>query len=219
MAQTTNRPELTVTKREVLGKKVTKLRRQEIIPANIYGHGVESVAIQMPSEALGNLLRQVSRSDIINLRIADDKTPRLVFIRHIQRDFIKDSVLHVDFQQISLSEKVRFQVPIHLVGEAPAVDVYGGALMYSLEEITVEGLPADIPPYVELDVSTLTQIDASLHVRDIAIPAGLIVLTDPDLVVAKVASTAKERAEAEALGVSGGPAAAETEEEAVEEGE
>lgn len=219
MAQTTNRPELTVTKREVLGKKVTKLRRQEIIPANIYGHGVESVAIQVPSEALSSLLRQVSRSDIINLRVADDKTPRLVFIRHIQRDFIKDSVLHVDFQQISLSEKVRFQVPIHLVGEAPAVDVYGGALMYSLEEITVEGLPADIPPYVELDVSTLAQIDASLHVRDIPIPAGLVVLTDSDLVVAKVASTAKERAEAEALGVSSVPAAAVTEEEAAEDGE
>ncbi|HZP26469.1 MAG TPA: 50S ribosomal protein L25 [Dehalococcoidia bacterium] len=201
MAQSTTRPEITVSPRAVLGKKVAKLRRQQIVPANIYGHRVESAAIQVPAEDLASLLRRTNRTDIIYLRVGPEEE-RPVFVKHIQRDFLTDEILHVDFQQVSLSEKVRMQVPIHVIGVAPAVDIYGGALVHNIEEITVEGLPTEIPSGVEVDISGLEELDSAVHVRDIHVPSNVTVITDLDMMVAKVASTAKERAEAEALGVA-----------------
>lgn len=217
MVQPATRPEITVNPREVLGKKVAKLRRQNIVPANIYGHHVDSAAIQVSRDELADLLRRTNRTEIIYLRIGPEEA-RPVFVKHIQRDFLTDQILHVDFQQVSLTEKVRMQVPIHVIGEAPAVDIYGGALVHNMEEITVEGLPTEIPSSVKIDISGLAELDSAVYVRDIAIPANVVILTDPDQMVAKVASTAKERAEAESLGVAPPPEAAAAGEEAVEEG-
>jgi large subunit ribosomal protein L25 len=201
MAQSPTRPEITVSPRQVLGKKVAKLRREHIVPANIYGHHVESAAIQVPAEDLASLLRRTNRTDIIYLRVGPEEE-RPVFVKHIQRDFLTDEILHVDFQQVSLSEKVRMQVPIHIIGVAPAVDIYGGALVHNIEELTVEGLPTEIPSGLEIDISGLDELDSAVYVRDISVPSNVTVLTDQDMMVAKVASTAKERAEAEALGVA-----------------
>ena len=216
MVQPATRPEITVSPREVLGKKVAKLRRQNIVPANIYGHHVDSAAIQVSTDELADLLRRTNRTEIIYLRIGPEEA-RPVFVKHIQRDFLTDQIIHVDFQQVSLTEKVRMQVPIHVIGEAPAVDIYGGALVHNIEEITVEGLPAEIPSSVEIDISGLEELDSAVHVRDIAIPANIVILTDPDQMVVKVASTAKERAEAEALGVAPVAEEAVVGEEAAEE--
>lgn len=186
MVQAT-RIELSVARREVLGKKVKQLRRQGLTPANVFGHGLDSVAIQIPTEELVRVLSRAGRNEIVYLRLEPDGSGRPTFIRHVQRHPLRDDILHVDFHQISLTERVRLEVPIVLVGKAPAVDTYGGTLLHSLDYITVEGLPTDIPSQVEVDVSSLESIEAYIHVSDIAVPAGLAVLTDPQLVVATVA--------------------------------
>ena len=108
-------------------------------------------------------------------------------------------IFHVDFYQISLKDKVRLEVPLQLVGVAPAVDTSGGTLLHSLDRITVEGLPTEIPSHIEVDVTSLEQIDQSVHVGDLSIPSGLTVLTNPELVVAKVAPPVVERAEEEGV--------------------
>jgi len=193
MTQVT-RTELNVSPRQVLGKKVKRLRWQGLTPANIYGHRVESTAIQVPSEELRRVLQTVGRSEIIYLRL-DGEEPRPAFIRAVQRDPLTDGILHVDFYQISLLEKVRMDVPLHLVGEAPAVEQFGGTLLHSLDYVTVDALPTDIPAHIEVDVSRLEEIDQALHIRDLPVPPSVTVLTDPDLVVAKVVAPAVERVE------------------------
>ena len=218
-----SRAELEVLPREVLGKKVRALRRQGITPANIYGHNVESVAVQVTTDNLRHILKTAGRNEIVYLKIDNDE-PRPSFVRDIQRNPVTDRILHVDFLQISLKEKVRLEVAIHLTGVSPAVDTYGGILVASLDRITVEALPTEVPSHIEIDVTVLTHIDDSLHVKDLQLPEGVEVLTDGELVIAKVAPPAVEKVEEPAEGEEAaegeeGAAPAEGEEGAEEESE
>src|SRR3989304_1990500 len=122
MVQAT-RTEISVSRREALGKKVKRLRWQGLTPANIYGHHVESTAIQVSTDELRHMLRAVGRNEIVYL-LLDGGGPRPAFIRTVQRNPLTDGILHVDFYQISLKEKVRLEVPLHLVGQAPAVETF-----------------------------------------------------------------------------------------------
>jgi large subunit ribosomal protein L25 len=178
--------ELTVSPRPVLGKKVKRLRREGIIPANVYGRALDSVAIQVARDDLVRVIRTAGRNEIIYLRL-DGEEPRPTFVRQVQRNPVTDAILHVDFYQISLVEKVRMEVPLALVGTAPAEQAYGGTLLHSLDSITVEGLPTDIPSVIEVDVSGLEEIDAAIHVGGLNVPDEVTVLTDPEVVVAKIA--------------------------------
>jgi large subunit ribosomal protein L25 len=208
MAETIRtRTELRVAPREVLGKKVRALRRQGLTPANIYGHNVESQAIQVATEELKHVLKSAGRNDIVYLRL-DGDDPRPTFVRDVQQHPITDAIQHIDFLQISLREKVRADVPIHLIGLSPAVDTFGGILMHGLDHVTVEALPTEVPSFLEIDVSPLTEINQALHVSDLDLPDGVTLLTDIEQVVAKVAPPAVEPVEE-----------APEEEEALEEGE
>ncbi len=202
--------ELKVQVRDVLGKKVGQLRRQGFIPANIYGHNVQSLAVQVDLDELKRVLRTAGRNDLVHLEV-DGQEPRPAFIRDVQHNPVTDAVLHVDFLQISLKEKVRMDVPVHLVGTAPAVSAYGGVLMHGVDHVTVEALPTDVPSFVEADVSRLTSMEHALHVSDLKVPAGVAVLTDPELVVAKVAHSALERAVAAEEAAAGEVVTAEAE--------
>ncbi len=220
MAQgTRTRTELKVAPREVFGKKVKVLRREGLTPANIYGHNVESRAIQVETEELRHVLKSAGRNDIVYLRL-DGDDPRPTFVRDIQQHPVTDAIQHVDFLQISLREKVRADVPIHLVGLSPAVDTYGGILMHGLDHVTVEALPTEVPSFLEIDVSPLTEINQALHVSDLDLPDGITLLTDVEQVVAKVAPPAVEPVEEvpeEEEELEEGEAAPEGEEEAPQE--
>ena len=211
--------ELNVSPRPVLGKKVKRLRREGIIPANVYGRALDSVAIQVVRDDLVRVVRSAGRNEIIYLRL-DGEEPRPTFVRQIQRNPVTDAILHVDFYQISLAEKVRIEVPLALVGTAPAEQTHGGTLLHSLDSITVEGLPTDIPSVIEVEVSGLEEIDASIHVAELSVPDEVTVLTDPEVVVAKIAPPHVEKEveeEVEAEVVEGEEAAEEAAEEGAEE--
>jgi large subunit ribosomal protein L25 len=220
MAEQT-RVELKVTPRGVLGKKVSSLRREGVIPANVYGHGLDSVAIQVPKDDLVHVMRTAGRNAIVYLRL-DGEEPRPTFLRQVQRNPVTDAILHADFYQISLREKVRMEVAVSLIGTAPAEQTYGGTLLHSLDRISVEGLPTDIPSVIEVDVSGLEEIDAAIHVSELSVPEGITVLTDAEQVVAKVAPPKVEE-EVEAAVAEGeapeGEEAAEAAAEGGEEGE
>jgi large subunit ribosomal protein L25 len=219
MAQATRtRTELNVAPRDVLGKKVKALRRHGLTPANLYGHNVSSTAIQVQTEQLRDVLKRAGRNEIVYLRL-DGQDPRPTFVRDVQQNPVTDAILHVDFLQISLREKVKADVPIHLVGLSPAVDTHGGILMHGLDHVAVEALPTEVPSFVEIDVSPLTEINQALHVSDLELPEEVTLLTDPEQVVAKVAPPAVEpepEVEEEEEAVEG--EAAEQEGEPAEEG-
>lgn len=226
MAQATRtRIELEVRPRSVLGKKVKALRREGLTPANIYGHNVESQAVQVPTEELRHVLKSAGRNEIVYLRL-DGEDPRPTFVRDIQQNPVTDAILHIDFFQISLREKLKADVPIHLVGLAPAVDTYGGILMHGLDHVSVEALPTEVPSFIEIDVSSLAEINQALHVSDLELPEGVTLLTDVEQVIAKVAPPAvepepevEEEAEEEVEGEAAEEGAEEAAPEAAPEGE
>lgn len=192
MAQDT-KTVLKVARRERLGKKVRALRREGIIPANIYGQHAASIAVQLPADDLRRLMKGHGRNEIIYVSVDGEERP--TFIRDIQRNPVTDQILHVDFMQISLTERVRIEVPIHFVGESPAVDTYGGILTHHLNQVLVEALPTAIPQFIEIDVSSLTEIGQSLHVSDLVPPEGVVILHDMEAAVVRVDLPAAERAE------------------------
>ncbi len=183
-----NQLELSVAPRSVLGKRVKALRRGGLTPANVYGHRVESRALQVDTATLVRTLRALERNAILSLRIEGEKAARPVMVRDIQRNPVSDRIFHVDFYQVSLTEKMRADVPLMLMGKAPAVDDFGGILIQSLENITVEALPTDMPSHVEVDISILSELESSLHVKDLVLDSKLHLLTDPEVVIAKVAA-------------------------------
>ena len=177
-----------VDARAVTGKKVRGLRHKGIIPAHLYGQGTESLALQAPVTTITHLLRTAERNTIINLRIAGEDASRPVMLRGVQRNPVTDELLHIDFFQISLTERLRANVPLVLVGEAPAVQVYGGILLQSLDHIVVEALPSEIPGHLNVDVSGLEELDTSVHVRDLELPPNVVLISDADQVIAKVST-------------------------------
>jgi len=192
MAEATRtRTELKIARRDVLGKKVKALRRQGVTPANIYGSHVDSQSIQVVTEELRHVIKTAGRNDIVYLRLDGDE-PRPTFVRDIQQNPVTDAILHVDFLQISLREKVKADVPLHLVGLAPAVDTLGGILMHGLDHVSVEALPTEVPSFIEVDVTSLAEINQALHVSDVPVPEGVTILTDVEQVIAKVAPPAVE---------------------------
>lgn len=189
--------ELRAQPRTALRKKVRFLRRQGLTPANIYGHNLESKAVQLETESLLRTLRHIPRTALLSLYVEGEQTPRPVLIRHIQRHPTTDAILHIDLYQVSLTEKMRTEVPVHLVGTSPAVDDLGGVLVQELNTVQVECLPRDLPHAIEVDIGQLQSLNDSIHVRDLTLPPGVTFLTDPDVVVATVRPS-EVRAEIEA---------------------
>lgn len=198
--------ELEIAPRKVMGKATKQLRRKGIIPANIFGHKEPSQAVQLEALAFERLRRSHGTRSVLALRM-DSAAPQTVLIRHIQRSPLTGEILHVDFARVSLSERVEVKVPLHFVGEAPGVKVEKGVLLHLMEAITVECRVTDMVEYIEVDVSPLTDIDSTLHVRDVPLPKRYSLISDPEEPIAKIAATRAEVAEeAEAATAEEAPA-------------
>jgi large subunit ribosomal protein L25 len=204
---------LEVTNREILGKKVKHLRRQGITPVHLFGHGIKSLALQCDTDELERVLSQAGHTGLIGLKLDKEKKPRTVVVREFDRDWRGGQLIHVDFYQIRMEEKIRLEVPIVLVGEAPALKSKDNMLEHELEALTVECLPAKIPANVEVDISSFTEPGQAIRVKDIAIDKDVAVLNDPELVVVKISFRPVEKVEEELVEV------AEEAAEVVEEGE
>lgn len=187
--------ELEVATREVLGKKVRFLRRQGITPVHLFGHGIESEALQCATTQLQRVLAQAGRTKLIDLKLDKAKEPRKIVIREIQRDPQTYDLLHVDFYQVRMAEKIKVDVPIVLVGEAPALKLKENMLVQDLTSLTIECLPNEIPASIELDLSLLTEVEQLIRVKEIILSEGVTVLTDPEHTVVKISSRPVEKIE------------------------
>lgn len=195
------RPQLAVEKRTVLGKAVKKLRRdQGILPANIYGKDIPSVAVQLPSKDFSSLYAEVGTSGLLDL-VLDGQT-RPVLIHDVHVDPVTKDPLHADFYQVNMREKVTTSVPLVTVGEPKAVTDKIGLLMQPVAEIEVEALPADLPENIEVNVEHLAAIGDQILVSDLKAPSGVAILTEPSQVAIKIddiiSEEAKKQAEEEA---------------------
>ncbi len=200
---------LTAQRRAVLGKKVARLRRQGITPANIYGHNVASTAIQVNSHDLELLLRRAGRTHLVSISVDGEPGPRSVLVRGIERRPTTGAILHVDFQQVSMREKLTVSVPVILTGHAPITDTADAIVLQNIEALDIECLPSDIPDHIEVDVSGMADTTAVIHVRDVLLPPSLTVLNDPDAAIVSI--TLRVPTEEEVAAVAEAEAAAEEE--------
>lgn len=184
-------------RRMVVGKKVRQLRNQGELPAIVYGHNIDPISISLNYREASKTLDSISPSALVVLDIEGEKHYTLV--RDKQRNPVRRSIIHVDFQAVSLTETVRADVTVNLVGEAPAVDNYLGILVPSLEQISIECLPTNLPESFEVNISNLTEIGDSILVGDLTAPEGVEILNDPEDVVVVVIAQAAEEVEEEEL--------------------
>ena len=198
--------ELKATKREVLGKNVRFLRRQGITPIHLFGRDIESLALQCDTDSLQQVLAEAGHSRLINLKLGREKNPRNVVVREVQRGMRPGELLHVDFYQVKMAEVVKVEVPVVLIGEAPALKLKENMLEHEITALTVECLPAKIPASVEVDLTSLTEAEQAIRVKDVELDKDITVLSDPDLILAKIAVRRAEKIEevfeAEALEVA-----------------
>lgn len=177
-------------KRTVIGKKVGALRREGKLPGVIYGHKIEPTAIVMDLKEATRVLSMATSSSLLTIEL--DGKEQSVLIREGQRDHLKNRFLHVDFQVVSLTEKIRAEVNIEITGTAPAVKDFGGVVVEGLNSVHVEALPTDLPERVTVDISGLTEIGDSILIKDIKFSSSVEVLTPEDEMVVLITSPAAE---------------------------
>src|ERR1035437_5685865 len=186
---------LKVEKRTVLGKQVKALRRTGILPCNIYGKDLESTAVQVPEKDFLVVFKEAGETGLVDIELGDKKTP--VLIHNMQKNF-RGKILHADFFQVNLKEKVKTMVPLEVIGEPKAVLDKVGILMNIISEVEVEALPAELPEKIEVNVEHLANIDDQVTVADLKIPEGVTVLTEAEQVVSKIAELVSKEAQEQA---------------------
>ena len=193
------------------GSKPRALRREELIPASLYGHqGTESMMLTVKAKTLEKLLKQAGvNSTVVDLNIPDLSWRGKALLREVQIHPVKRWAYHVSFFALSEQESVEVEVPVHFVGEAPGVKVEGGVLDLVLMQLEIKCAPDNIPDAIEVDISGLHLKDI-LYVSELVLPAGIVVVGDPGRAVASVIqSTVSAEAEAiieEAVAESGSSA-------------
>lgn len=186
------RPSLKVESRKTTGRKVKTLRREGILPANLYGQAVKSQSLQVAQADFKKIFAKTGESGLIDLVIDQAKSARPVLVGDIQTDPVTDNILHVDFRQVDLTKKTTVSVAIELVGEAPGAEGGEGVLIQPLLEVEVEALPEDLPDHLELDVSSLAAINDVLRVSDIKTSSQVTIKAEDNEVVAKIEAPTEE---------------------------
>ena len=184
---------LKATKRTVTGKQVSQLRRAGQLPAVIYSHKIGSIPISLDAHSAGLTIPKLTSSSVIDIELDGKLIPALV--REKQKNYIKYELIHVDFQAVSLTEKIRAAVMIHFSGLSPAIADFSAIVVHNLNKLEVEALPSDLPERIEVDLSGLLNIGDAIHVRDLSIPEAVTVLSDPDVMVAVATATKEEAVE------------------------
>jgi large subunit ribosomal protein L25 len=177
---------LTAAKRDVFGKKNRFLRRRGITPAHLFGHSLESLSLQCNTTELKKIVAYAGTTRLVNLKIDGETGPKNVFVREIQRDALGKNLLHVDFYQITKGEKMTMDVPIVMVGEAPAMKVKGRMLSRGITTLSIECLPDKVPPQIEVDISKMVELEQAIHVKDIILDPDITIYEDPEQLVVKV---------------------------------
>lgn len=186
---------LQAKKRKITGKKVKQLRSQGLLPANIFGKGLTSQSIELPEKDFFKLFNKVGETSVVYIKL--DGTEELpTLITNLQFDPITRSLLHVDFHKISLTEKVTARVPVVPTGDSKAISDKIGSLLTLLSEVEVEALPSNLPEKIEVDISSLKNIEESLKIKDIKVDSTKVtILSDPEQELFRIEPLVSKEAE------------------------
>ena len=176
---------VTLTKRTVIGKKVKQLRRAGILPVHVYGTSEAPVSLQGDLLMFRRLITQIGTNIPVSVEVEGQQGEDHCFVREVQRHPVTEDLLHVDFIRVDVSQTTRAEVPITLVGEAPATR-QGGTLLQPLQSILVEALPMNIPASLDVDVSLLDDFEKAIYVSDVTVGANVTVISESGDMVARV---------------------------------
>jgi large subunit ribosomal protein L25 len=190
--------------RNVVGKKVGALRRTGQVPVVVYGPKTQPLNLQIPYRPLQIALMKAGGTNLIDITF--DGTTQTVLARDVQRDVLRGDILHVDFFAVDLLVKIKIDVPIHFVGESPAVNTRKGILLTGPTMLSIETLPSHLLSQIEVDLSNLNEIGDAVDVRDLILDADITILNEPEEMIARISQSSAARseedeaAEAEAAG-------------------
>jgi large subunit ribosomal protein L25 len=201
--------------RTVIGKKVGVLRREGKLPGVLYGHNFTATPIIMDLRQASKVLHSVTGSSIVTIDL--DGKEHAVIVREKQRNFIRGTFLHIDFQVISLTEKIRTNVSIELVGLSPAVKDFNGLIVTGIDELDVECLPQYLPEKITVDISSLLKIGDGIFVRDLQLDSNITIFNhEGEQLVHITAQKTEEEEVVEAVATVEEPEIIEKEEEVPE---
>ena len=200
---------LSVEKRKVFGKQLKALRREGILPGNVYGKDIKSTAVQLPLKEFNAVYDEVGSSGVVYLTLDSEERP--VLIHALAYDYVNNIPLHADFFQVNLKEKVTTMVPLAIVGEPKAVTEKIGMLMQPVSELEVEALPTDLPEEITLDVTELAEVGAQMKVGDLKKSGNYEVKNDPEQVLVSIAELVSEEAQEDAAAAEAAAEAASAE--------
>lgn len=183
MAQTY---ELEAQPRTLIGKKVGRLRRDGLVPISVYGKKRDSVNLQVPYRPLQVTLAHAGGTHLINLKVNGEI--QTVVAREVQRDPVKRTIVYVDFVAVDKDTRLSAEIPIHFIGESPAVVNLNGVLLTGANTITVNSLATQIPEFLEIDLSKLVELGDSISVGDLILPEGAILESSPEEMLVRVAA-------------------------------
>jgi large subunit ribosomal protein L25 len=179
--------------RTVVGKKVGALRRTGQVPVVVYGPKTEPLNLQIPYRPLQVALMKAGGTNLIDITFEGGR--QTVLAREVQRDVLRGDILHVDFFAVDLLVKIKIDVPIHFVGESPAVNARKGILITGPTMLSIETLPSHLLSQIEVDLSNLNEIGDAVHVRDLKLDADITILNDPEEMIARISQTSAARSE------------------------
>jgi large subunit ribosomal protein L25 len=201
--------QLKATKREIIGKATRRLRHQGRLPAVVYGTRASTASIELDTHEFERVFARTGKTQLIDL-VVESGRPHKVLVKEVQVSPRRNTLLHVDFHQVSLRERLQVDVPVAVSGEAEPVRAGEADVLQVMHQIRVECVPTRIPEVIEVDISGLAAVDAAVRISDLRLPEGVTAVADPEEVVVKLAGRRVVEEEA-------APAAAEAEEEAAAE--
>lgn len=178
-------PEISAKQRTEVGKHLNPLRREGILPAVLYGPGVESMPLTVAKRDFEKVLREAGETSLVALKVAGGKSYN-VLIHDVAKDPLTLEPIHADFYAVKMDRPIEAKVPLAFIGDSPAVENEGGILVRVLHELEVKALPKDLPHEIAVDAARLGKIGDKIHVRDLVLPAGVTALAPADEAVALV---------------------------------
>jgi len=177
--------------REIRGRKTYELRGQRLVPAVVYGAGIDPKMLTIDRNEFVRLYQEEGESSLFDL-VIDGKETLKVIIQDYQLDPLLNEVIHADFRVIDLTKPMEVDIELEFIGESPAVKALGGTLIKTRDFITIRCLPDRLPEKVEIDLSKLETLTDSVHVRDLHLPEGVEILDEADRTLVVISAPRSE---------------------------
>lgn len=190
----TDKITLQAEKRAEAGSKSSRsLRGTGYLPAVIYGKEFEPVSLKVDYKTFQEIYKKAGSSTMIDLQVGEETLP--VMIQEVSEAPVTGDYLHADFYKVRLDQKITAQIPLEFVGESPAIKDLGAILNRTISEVEVFALPQDLPPQIEVDISSLEAFGDSLTVKDIKVADGVELQAEEDSIIATVVEPEEEEEE------------------------